>query len=139
MKMHQHLVRMLKAFSPGSGTPETGLKPKHVIISAGFNDRSLAQSTLTLNLKEVVSLALERFKGSKIYLAQIRFSPNLDETVKDNICHLNKEMEDLASKFHNVHVIPKLPARKFSVGKDNIHWTENCANAMIAHYFQHLN
>jgi hypothetical protein len=52
---------------------------------------------------------------------------------------LNGEMKDLASAKQDVSFIPLIPKTKFRVGQDNIHWTEDCANATIQHFFNHLN
>ena len=133
------LVNLLKAFKHGHGSADPGLKPSKVVISVGLNDRGCTPEYNESTLKQMVNLALKKFKGSQIYLAQIPFGSHLPEREKRTLkCH-NRAILEISKRHANVHVIPLLPARKFQLGRDGIHWTENCANAMIDHYFQHLN
>lgn len=138
LKLYQ-LLSLLQAFKYGVGSADPGLKPSKVVLSVGLNDRGLNSNTNEMALKKVINEALRVFRDSQIYLAQISFGQHLKDEEKRTLRSLNKAIIDISGKFHNVHVIPALPARKFQLGSDGIHWTENCANATIEHYFQHLN
>ena len=133
------LKQLLDRYKYGPLSKSPGLKPSKVIISAGLCDRDLAESTNFHNLKKVILAAKAQFPDSQIYLAQIPFSSNLPETEKKTLLAYNKAIQDLWSKYDNVHCINHISPGKFQVGSDNIHWTVKCANAMIKHYFDSLN
>ena len=136
----QSLLTLLQGFKFGSGSPNPGRKPGRVVLSVGINDKSLTPGTNKIMLNKVVNEAIRAFPTAKICLAQIAYSVSLDLNQKQTIAALNKEMEDVASKKQNLSCIPLITKSKFSVDKrDNIHWTEDCANATINHFFNHLN
>lgn len=133
------LFRLLEAFKYGALSKSPGLKPSKVIISVGLCDRHLSVKTNEINLKKVVNEAKRQFPDSQVYLAKTPFGRHLDEEEKNTLRSHNALMDELANKHDNVHVIPYLPVGKFQLNRDGIHWTENCANAIINHYWQHLN
>ena len=134
-----YLLKILASFKFGPGSPAPGLKPSHVVLSVGLNDRTGAPSTNETNIKKVLIETEKQFPGSKISVCQIRYSSDLPAKEINAIKQMNacfqKECEARGMKF-----IPGVPFRKFAVHpKDNIHWTENCANSTIEHIFDHLN
>ena len=133
------LFALLKGFKFGSGSPNPGRKPGKVVLSAGINDKASSPGTNKISLQKVVNMAMKIFPGSQICLAQIAYSATLDITQRCTIKALNAEMEFIASKKPCVSCIPLIPKPKFKVIRDNIHWTEDCANATINHFFDHLN
>ena len=136
----QSLNTLLQGFKFGSGSLDPGRKPGRVVLSVGINDKTLTPQTNKITLNKVVNEAIRAFGSTaKICLAQIAYSVSLDLQQRLTITALNKEMEHLASKKQNVSYIPLISKSKFRVGKDNIHWTEDCANATINHFFDHLN
>lgn len=136
LKLHQ-LFLLLQSFKFGIGSPNPGMKPSKLVISVGLNDRGLVPSTNSVTLRKVVNEAKRMFPGTKIFLAQIQFSKNLAQHEQKCLSALNDEMKIVASG--NVSYIPAYPSSKFTVVKDNIHWTENCANATMNHFLKHLN
>lgn len=133
------LLRLLKGFRHGNGSPNPGRIPSKIVFSVGINDRGLSPQTNSVQLRKVVNEALHIFPNSRIYLANIQYCQALSRQEKDTISILNDDMKSLASTKKDVLTIPALPKAKFNVGHDNIHWTENCANATLNHYFNHLN
>lgn len=138
LKLSQ-LLLLLQGFKFGFGSPNPGRKPSRVILSVGLNDRGLSPSTNKITLKKIVNEALRIFPGAQICLSQIQHSDSLDSSDKRTISILNDDMKNIAEFKANVLCIPALPKSKFKVGRDNIHWTEDCANATLNHFFQHLN
>jgi hypothetical protein len=133
------LFRLLKGFRHGNGSPNPGRIPSKIVFSVGINDRDLATQTNSVQLRKVVNEALYIFPKSRIFLANIQYCQSLPKKEKDTLSNLNDEMNSLASTKKDILTIPALPKAKFSVGHDNIHWTENCANATFNHYVNHLN
>ena len=82
--------------------------------------------------------AQRQFPGSKIFLAQIAYSNRLTVKEQETLADMNSEIKSLDSK-QGVYSIPRIPSSQFSVGSDDIHWTENCARSHLQHYNKHLN
>lgn len=138
LKLHQ-LLLLLQSFKFGFGSPNPGRKPSKLVLSVGINDRGLAPSSNAVTLRKVVNEAKRIFPDTKICLAQIQCSDRLDPSDKRSISALNNEMKELSSTKTGITCIPPLPKSKFRVVRDNIHWTEDCANATMNHFFSHLN
>ena len=134
----QTLLHLFKFFKYGPGSSNPGRKPRKVVISCGLNDKHLAPSTTEVSLRKIISESQRIFPGSEIYLAQIAFSSKLPLNEQNNLRQFNDKIKSLATKT-NVKYIPCIPAPKFEVGSDHIHWTENCARAHLDHFFNHLN
>ena len=129
----QSLLHLIIFFKYGPGSPNPGRKPKKVVISWGLNDKALAPSTTDVSLRKIIIEAQRIFPGSEIYLAQIAFSSKLPTSEQNNLRLFNDKIKSLATKT-NIICIPCIPANKFEVGSDNIHWTENCALAHLEHF-----
>ena len=135
-----HLLRLLQGFKYGPGSKDPGLKPSKVVIVAGLNDRTNAQSTNETNLKKVLNKLAECFPGSKILVLQHRFSSDLVLREQSTILKLNEAIALSCSKKEGIDFIPPIPLEKFQVSSnDHIHWLPNCANFTLQHIFQHLN
>ena len=134
----QSLLHLLNFFKYGPDSPNPGRKPRKVVISCGLNDKTLAPSTTNVALGKIINKAKRIFPGSEIYLAQIAFSSKLPISEQNNLKIMNDKIKSLATQA-NIKYIPCIPANKFEVGSDNIHWTENCALAHLEHFFDHLN
>ena len=134
------MVMLLKAFAFGPKSSNPGRQPSHVILSVGINDRGLSPSTNEVELKKVIQEAKRQFPESKIGIYQQPFDQNLSSKEKSTL----KEFSDTVQKqckAQGLNCIPKIPQSKFAVvgRNDHIHWTENCANATVEHFFEHLN
>ena len=134
----QSLLHLFNFFKYGPDSPNPGRKPRKVVISCGLNDKTLAPSTTNVALAKIINKAKRIFPGSEIYLAQIAFSSKLPISEQNNLKIMNDKIKSLATQA-NIKYIPCIPANKFEVGSDNIHWTENCALAHLEHFFDHLN
>ena len=134
----QSLLHLFNFFKYGPDSPNPGRKPRKVVISCGLNDKTLAPSTTNVALGKIINKAKRIFPGSEIYLAQIAFSSKLPVSEQNNLKIMNDKIKSLATQA-NIKYIPCIPANKFDVGSDNIHWTENCALAHLEHFFDHLN
>ena len=133
------LLKLLQGFKHGPKSAAPGLKPKNVVIEIGFNDRSLSESSTETSLKKVVNEAKRMFPGSLISLVNTGYSSHLPLDEKQKIQKHNNNQKSLAENRENMKFIPPLPGHKFKTEKDNLTWSENCANATIEHIFQHLN
>ena len=134
----QSLIHLFIFFKYGPDSPNPGRKPRKVVISWGLNDKTLAPSTTDVALGKIINKAQQIFPGSEIYLAQIAFTSKLPTSEQNNLKIMNAKNKSLATKA-NIKYIPCIPANKFEVGSDNIHWTENCARAHLEHFFDHSN
>ena len=134
------MVMLLKAFQFGPKSSNPGQQPSHVIFSIGINDRGLSPSTNEVELKKVVQEAKRQFPDSKIGIYQQPFDQNLTVKEKSTLKDLSDAVQKQCST-HGLKCIPRIPKSKFAVvgGKDQIHWTEDCANATVEHFFEHLN
>ena len=122
----QSLLHLFIFFKYGPDSPNPGRKPRKVVISCGLNDKTLAPSTTNVALGKIINKAKRIFPGSEIYLAQIAFSSKLPISEQNNLKIMNDKIKSLATQA-NIKYIPCIPANKFEVGSDNIHWKENCA------------
>ena len=136
-KMH----KLIENFKFGSFSENPGRKPSHVVFSIGLNDRGLADSTILMSLKKLILAAKAEFPDSKISFYQQPFDSRLKQQEKSALTTLNDSIETLC-KSHACHCIPPLPTRMFKVCNSEsykIHWTSDCANATMNHFFKHLN
>ena len=136
----ENLTKLLNAFQFGHGSDNPGRKPSHVVLSVGINDRGLADSTNGISLRKLMLAAKKQFPDSKISIYQQPFDPRMSSDERKSLKHLNDTIQGLCSSL-GLNCIPVIPKPKFSVvgGKDLIHWTENCANATVEHFFANLN
>ena len=133
------LLKLLQNFKFGPKSSNPGVQPSQVIFSVGLNDRDLSDSTNGVNLKKVFNEAKRQFPNSKIGFCLIPFDSNLPVKQRETLDNLNAAIQELCEK-ENLNCIPRVPRNKFSTTlKDPIHWTENCANAIIEHTLAHLN
>ena len=137
------LFRIVQAFKYGPGSDNPGVKPSHVIFSVGINDRGSAEDTNKINIRKVANEAKRQFPGSKISFCLVPFEQNkftLDE--KTTLNKLNDEIKSLCNnkKEEFLNCIDRISPKQFSTARnDKIHWTENCANAIIEHILNNLN
>lgn len=136
-----YLLKLLSNFKFGPASAAPGLKPTHVVISVGLNDRLLAPTTNEVNIRKVLNEAKRQFPGSKISFHQIRFNSKLPANQIETIRKFNDAIERI-SRSEGLKFIPGIPLNKFATDpkdKTNIHWSEDCANRTIEHIFDHLN
>ena len=110
---------------------------QHVIISIGINDLKNKPHTTTVpEMRKVIHLANKIFPNATVHLAQINFSQDLPAQSKDNLRDLNHwiSTNSLVCTSH----IKRLAHSKFRVQGDNIHWTQNTANAFLEHWSSSL-
>ena len=136
----QSLIKLLENFKFGPKSQNPGRIPSHVVLSVGINDRGLSPNTTNVTVQKVINKAKAEFPGSKISFYQIPFDTRMTEEEKSNLESLNNAIES-HGRAKGCNVIPALPKQKFSLAKqtDLVHWSENCANATIDHFFEHLN
>ena len=132
----QSLLQLIQQFQYRPGSKD-GVrkphKPKHIILAAGINDRGLAKSTNSVNLKKIVQAAKEKFKDSKISLYMNRYSPELNPKEREALKDLNSEIEKQCEA-QGLNLIAPVPTKSFEVNpNDHIHWSEKCANLTITH------
>ena len=135
------LLKLLTAFQFGPKSKDPGRQPSHVVLSVGINDRGLAPATNHVNIKKVIQEAKRQFPESKISVYQQPFDSKLTKKEKDTLVNLNETIEK-ECKSHNLNCIRKIDRVKFAIapsGNDLIHWTEDCANATVDHFFNCLN
>ena len=131
------LRKLLAAFKFGKDSKDAGRQPSHVVISVGLCDKGFSHKSNRINLTKVIHEAKRQFPKSKISFYQQPFDPRLSTDDKNTLEKLNGAIEELC-KAHDLNCIPRLPKNKFAVVNDQIHWTEDCANATVEHFFQHL-
>ena len=134
----QSVIHLFNFFKYGPDSPNPGRKPRKVVISCGLNDKTLVPSTTDVARGKIINKAQQSLPGSEIYLAQIAFSSKLPTSEYNNLKIMNAKIKSLATKA-NIKYIPCVPANKFEVGSDNIHWTENRALAHLEHFFDLVN
>jgi len=110
--------------------------PKSIIVHMGINDRSAnPEGTSIRNFKTMMGHIVSKFPHTSIYPVVINYSQKLPITNRMNLDKLN----DAIRQYTNVHAIPKLQHSLFHTNEhDNIHWNEECANALLAHWLSEL-
>lgn len=105
-----------------------------LILSFGLNHRGQKlKLTAIKEMQRALKAAKERFPNASIKIPLINFSRTLrgnEQTILDGLnMHISRNMSHL----------PLLPNSQFRVGEDQIHWTPDCARAMLQHWAGHLN
>ena len=111
-----------------------------VVFSIGINERSNKVDTTSLpRLNKLMLEAKRVFPNAKIHLASLQWNPSKLPPSE------NKTLEELQSnieKMEDINLIPKLSSNLFKIeatDKSGIHWSKECANAMIENWINHLN
>ena len=132
--------RLLEHFKYGPNSSTPGVKPSNIVFSVGLNDRGSKETTNDVNVKKVINEAKRQFPGSKISFCEVPFDPKLPSDQKHILNKLNAHIKTLCDKDELCNYIETIPQRQFATSRtDDIHWTENCANAIIEHTLNHLN
>lgn len=109
-------------------------QPYAVILAFGFNNRSSnIKRTVIGELQQMLEEAKQAFPAAHIYVPLINSSRALPSGEQANIQLLNEHIED------NCNFLPKLADKHFQVTSDHVHWTEQTAAAMMAHWLNLLN
>lgn len=105
---------------------------ERVILAFGINHKSQdASKTAIKQLQLAVNRAHEAFIGAQIFVPIINYSKNLRLSEMQTLWKMNEYIKN------NVNHIPKLPSKYFNTGDDNIHWTADTAQHMLAHWLSH--
>ena len=75
-------------------------------------------------------------------MANPQWSPLLPSTEKSALSNISVEIKRLEENQEIYMVLPPLPEEKFCIDprdKFKIHWTQDCANAMLDHWLDILN
>ena len=131
---------ILKSFQFGPKSTSPGQQPSHVVFVVGINNRGLASTTNDVELKKMINEAKRQFPNAKISIYQQPFDKKLPSNEVSTLRTFNDAIEKQCKNL-NLNCIPEIPAPKFAVvgGHDHIHWTEDCANATVEHFLEHLN
>ena len=114
--------------------------PKSIILNIGTNNKdSDPFVTSGPEMSTMVSACSKAFPHSKIYLSKITFSAQLTRRQQNNLNALNNQMDKLKLKYGNLTVLEQLDPAKFRTGRDNIHWTAQTSDDMLAFWLSHLN
>lgn len=111
-------------------------KPQIIILSVGLNDRDNVPSSTTIpSIKNLISSTTRKFPQSSVYVPLIQYSGNLSKIQKNNLTVVNDAIA-LIKK----HATP-LPIllKGFRVEEDDIHWTQDTANAILRKWLKNVN
>ena len=128
----------------GNDSNNPGMRPKHVILNVGLNDRESSQSTNKVNVEKIIHEAKRQFKNATISLCEIPVDDSLEYYSKQIIKQLNDDTR-LACEKIGANFIPAIPKEHFSVKTPTnvnhpaVHWTPDCAQYTLSHIFNHLN
>ncbi|GAA6073209.1 translation initiation factor IF-2-like [Tachysurus ichikawai] len=105
-----------------------------IMLAFGINHRvQKRKETGVKELQRAVKATKEKFPHASIWIPLINYSKTLPIEEQIILRELNAHIK------RNMPFLPALPGTKFQVGKDQIHWTPACAQAMLQHWSDHLN
>ena len=121
---------------------------EELVLSVGINERkNNIKTTSTPQLNKLIRQVQHRFPKAKIYMADLQWSPDLPESEVVSLTELSEALKALphstVKNFPKVTMLAPLPRERFSIDpndqKDKIHWSTECANAMLEHWLDCLN
>jgi ribA/ribD-fused uncharacterized protein len=127
-----HITSILHSHKAKHPAPDT------LILSVGINNKDNKTQTHRVNIRNLLKTAQHKFPESKIYIPLLNFSNDLPGRMRDSLKSFNNILSDLVRDTVNVNIIPPLETN-FVTGTDKIHWSPDTANAMLAHWVDHLN
>lgn len=102
---------------------------QQVVFSVGINNRDIKPATAIDNFRRLRKAANRLFPAAEIWFCEINYSAKLKTLEKDTLDRINQAIRNSNTTNH----IRRLPAQ-IQVVRDNIHWTEECANQLLAHW-----
>ena len=110
-------------------------QPENIVLNIGINSKNQDGTSAVNQLRNMVSSIRRRFPRANMYFIELKFSDRLLASQKSCLNQIN-----LAAKsIKDIKIIPALPAGKFEVGQDEIHWTEATANKLYRSWMRYLN
>lgn len=105
-----------------------------IIMSFGIcNREQKAKETSIKQLQSMLRVAKQYFPQAKVLIPQINFSNSLSAKEKNSLTYLNSYIALLGE------YIPMLPSALFKTDSDNVHWTQETAQAIFDHWCTYLN
>jgi hypothetical protein len=129
----QHMTQVLSTLTTNSKTPDT------LIINIGINNRDNKIQTHRQNLRALARTAAQKLPNTKIYIPQVNFAESLSVSQKQSLENYNQIVSALVGTHDNLCKIPPLNNNDFITDADKIHWTQETANAVLAHWTKNLN
>lgn len=112
----------------------SSIQPEVIILAFGINHRTQkARVTALKQLQAAIRMARQCFPKTHIVISLINYSCSLPKQERITLKTLNEGIAEMCDH------MPKLPARSFNTGVDNIHWTPQTAAAMLEHWRAYLN
>ena len=128
-----HLHNILETHNSTNQTPDT------LILSIGINNKENKTTTHRQNLRKLATIASQKFPSTQVCIPQVNYSESLPEAQKQSLSAFNTIVRALTDSHDNLCTIPPLTSEEFKTCPDNIHWTPETANKMLAHWTKHLN
>ncbi|KAK2818379.1 hypothetical protein Q7C36_022312 [Tachysurus vachellii] len=105
-----------------------------IVLAFGINHRvQKRKETGVKELQRALKATKEKFPRASIWIPLINYSKALPFEEQIILNGLNAHIR------RNMPFLPALPNTKFQVEDDQIHWTPDCAKAMLQHWSDHLN
>lgn len=105
-----------------------------IVLAFGINHRAQKRKeTGVKELQRALKATKEKFPRASIWIPLINYSKALPFEEQIILNGLNAHIR------RNMPFLPALPNTKFQVEDDQIHWTPDCAKAMLQHWSDHLN
>ena len=104
--------------------------PRFLILSIGINDATNRQPHLQNNIGSILKHLPHQFNQTKVFFVELQVSPSQPPLVHDKAGQINRSVPV------DMHLIPGLPC--FETGRDNVHWTPQCANSLVLHWLNHI-
>lgn len=109
-------------------------KVRTVVLAFGINHRNQkGKETAIKQMQRAVRAAVEKFPGAAVWVPLVNFSKQLKLQEREQLSVLNAHIHK------NMAHLPLLPDEHFKVTQDRIHWTPECAKAMLTHWAKRLN
>lgn len=107
---------------------------ERVVLAFGLNNRTQQfRVTAIKQMQRALKMAKTMFPQARIWIPLINFSRSLKLQEQLTLTAMNDHIQK-----HITH-IPLLPAQRFLVESDGIHWTPATARAMLEHWSVYLN
>ena len=128
-----NLTGMLKTLTPYKCV-------KELVLSIGINERENNIPTTSIpQLKKLIAETKRVFPNAKIHMASLQWNPS---RISSKEIKALGELNEHMAKLEDINVLPKLSTDLFKINHQDrygIHWTKECANAMLESWSSHLN
>ena len=132
--------KLIENYPHGADSQDPATQPRDFIISVGINDRANASSTIRTCINKMYYSCRRKFPNSRVCMPEVNCDQRLPGANHETIRDVNSSIK---ARFGMDCTIPLLSSSMFNTCAGEkypfIHWTEQCANAMLKHWLVCLN